>query len=77
MRHSSLDILYVPTSLRKNRTRMLKSLSILEKIHPNDTIAFASNTIDKYENQPDYLHSLCLTDFASSYISKKAIDVPI
>ena len=34
MRHSNVDVLYVPTGLKKNRTRMLKSLSILEKMHP-------------------------------------------
>ena len=45
MRHSNIDVLYVPTGLKKNRTRMLKSLSILEKIHPDDTNVFASNII--------------------------------
>ena len=29
MRHSNIDVLYVPTGLKKNRTRMLKSLSTL------------------------------------------------
>ena len=33
--------------------------------------------IDKYENQPDSLHSMCLTDIASSYVAKKAGDVQI
>ena len=56
---------------------MLKSLSILEKMHPDDTNVFASNIIDKYENRPDNLHSMCLADFTSSYISKKAEDLPI
>ena len=41
---------------------MLKSQSILEKMHPEDTNMFASNIIDKYENRPDDLHSLCLAD---------------
>ena len=50
MRHSNIDVLYVPTGLKKNRTRMLKSLSTLEKMHPDDTNVFASNIIDKYEN---------------------------
>ena len=67
----------VPTGLKKNRTRMLKSLSILEKMHPDDTDVFASNIIGKYENRPNNLHSMCLADFASSYISKKADDLPI
>ena len=33
--------------------------------------------IEKYENQPDNLHSMCLADFASSFVGKKTGDVPI
>ena len=50
MRHSNIDGLYVPNGLKKNRTRILKSLSVLEKIQPDDTNVFVSNIIDKYEN---------------------------
>ena len=56
MRHSNIDVLHVPTSLKKIRTRMLKSLSILEKMHPDDTNVFASNTINKFKNRPDNQH---------------------
>ena len=56
---------------------MFKSLSILEKMHLGDTNVFASNIIDKYKNRPNDLHLLCLADFAFSYISKKAVDVPV
>ena len=77
MRHSNIYLLYVPTDLKKNRTRMLKSLSTLEKMHPDDTNVFASNIIDKYENWLDNLHSMCLADFASSYVSKKVDDLSI
>ena len=62
---------------KNNRTRMLKLLSILERMHPDDTNIFASNIIGKYENRPDTLQSMCLADFASSYVSKKAEDLPI
>ena len=31
---------------KKNRTRMLKSLSILEKVHPDDTNVFAPDIIE-------------------------------
>ena len=58
MRHSNLDVLYVPTGLKNNRTRMLKSLSTLEKIHSDDTNVFASNIIGKYENRPDNVNVL-------------------
>ena len=44
MRHSNIDVLYVPIGLKKNRTRML------EKMHPNVTNVFASNIIGKYKN---------------------------
>ena len=59
MRHSNIDVLYIRSGLKKNRTRMLKLLSILEKMHPDDTNVFASNIINKYENRPDNLHSMC------------------
>ena len=61
----------------KNITRMLKSQSILEKMHPKDANVFASNIIDKYEDGPDDLHFLCSTDFASNYVRKKSGDVPV
>ena len=70
MRHSNIDVIYVPMDLKKNRTRRLKSLLILEKIHPDDINVFACN-IDKYENRPDNLHSMCLADFASSYVTNR------
>ena len=54
---------------------MVKPLAILEKMHPDDI--FASNIIGKYENQPDNLHSVNLADFAPSYVSKEAGDVPV
>ena len=57
IRHSDIDVLYVPAGLKKNRTNF-KSLLILEKMHPDDTNVAACNIIDKYENQPD-LYSLC------------------
>ena len=77
MRYSNIDVLYVPTGLKKNRTRMLKSLSTLEKMHLDDTNVFASNIIEKYKNWPNNLHSVCLAEFESSYISRKANDLPI
>ena len=66
---SNIDIVYVPTGM--------KSLSILEKMHPNDTNVSAVDIIDKCENRADNLHSMCLADFSSSCLSKKADDLQI
>ena len=76
MKHSNIKCSLRSYGSLKNRTRMLKSKSILGKMHPGDTNVFASN-VDKYENWPDDLHSLCLADFASNYVSKKSGDVPV
>ena len=46
--HSNIDVLYVPTGLKKNRTRMLKS--ILENMNPDDTNIFACDITEKYES---------------------------
>ena len=48
MRHSSIDVLYVPTGLKNNRIRVLNTSSILEKMHPDDTNVFTCS-IDKYK----------------------------
>ena len=56
--------------------KLLKSHMNL-KMHPDDSNVFASNVIDKYKSWPNKLHSMCLTDFVSSYISKKADDLLI
>ena len=77
MRHSNIDVLYVPTGLKRNRTKMLKSQSLLQKMHPEDTNVFASNIIDNHENRPDDLHSLCLADFASNDVSKTSGNVAV
>ena len=36
MGHSNIDVLHVPTGLAMNRTKLLMSLPILEKLHPYD-----------------------------------------
>ena len=51
MRHLSIDLLYVPSGLKNNRTRMLKSLSTSEQIHSDFTNVFESNIIERYENR--------------------------
>ena len=50
LRHSNIDVLYVPIDVKETRIRMLKRLqSILEKIYFDDINVFAFNIIDKYE----------------------------
>ena len=48
-----------------------------ENMHPDDTNVFASNIIDRFKNWLDNLHSMCLPDFESSYVTKNADYLPI
>ena len=72
LRLSNIDVMYIPTGLKKNRTRMLKSQAVLEFMDAEDTNAYALNLLDKYENRPDELEQMCLADFCTNYISTKA-----
>ena len=41
----NIFVLYIPSGPQKNRTRMLKSGDILDRMDPNDTNVFATNMI--------------------------------
>ena len=60
MWHSNVDVKYIVTELKKNRTLMLKPRSVLEKMHPDDTNVYALSPLDKYENRPDILEDLSM-----------------
>ena len=55
----------------KNRIRMWKPQVVHEKMNSNDRNIYAWSILDRYENNLD---DLCLTDFASSYLNKIAVD---
>ena len=55
----------------------LKSQTLLEKKNANDTNIYAIGILDRYENRLDDLNVLCLADFVSSYIRKKAVDIAV
>ena len=73
MGHSNIDVIYIPTGLKNNRTRILKRQTVLETMHPDDTNVYATSLLDKYENRPDELEQLCLADFAYNYVNTKAM----
>ena len=77
MRTLNIDVIYLDTGFKKNRTRILKHQSLLDIMDPEDTIVYATNIIEKYTNRPDDLEQLCYTDFGTNYINKKADEVPV
>ena len=71
MRSSNVKTIYIPTGLKKDRTRMLKPQHLLNIMDPEDTNVYATNIIERYANRPDDLESLCYADFATNYINIK------
>ena len=54
--------------------KVLKPQAVYEKVNRNDANIYALSILDRYEHRRDDLDDLCLADFSSSYISKKAVD---
>ena len=54
--------------------KVLKLQAVYEKVNRNDANIYALSILDRYEHLRDDLDDLCLADFASSYISKEAVD---
>ena len=77
MRTSRIQTVYIPTGIKNNRTRMLKDQSVLETMDPEDTNVYQSNMLEKYANRPDDLEQMCYADFATTYISKSAIEAQV
>ena len=71
MRTSNIDVLYLNTGIKKERTRILKPQSVLDSMDPEDTNVYATNLIDRYVNRPDTLDDMCYADFATNYTSKR------
>ena len=68
LRHSNIDVQYIPSGLQKNITHMLKPNLIKDPVYdPESTAIFLPNILDKYANRPDSLEEMCLADFASEY----------
>ena len=79
-RHPDKDVWYVLIGIQKNKTRVFIKTKVFinfRKMHPDDEMEFAYNTNCKFENGPDNLDLMCLTDFECRYDIKKAVDLPI
>ena len=64
-RLSNIDMIYLPSGLKKNRIRMLKSQDELDKMEPSDNNVFQVNIIDRYANRSDSLENMCPADFGT------------
>ena len=65
-RLSNIDMIYLPSGLKKNGIQMLKSRDELDKMEPSDNNVFQVNIIDRYANRSDSLENMCFADFGTT-----------
>ncbi|XP_048238649.1 uncharacterized protein LOC124112461 [Haliotis rufescens] len=67
LRKSDLDVSYILTDLKENRTRLMKPISVISSLHGDDEDLFVASTHDKYASRPYILEDICLAEFSTTY----------
>ena len=70
---SNIDVIYLPSGLKKSRIIMLKSQNELDNMELSDI--YQVKIIDKYANRLDSLESMCLAGFGTTFIGKNSVEV--
>ncbi|XP_060596137.1 uncharacterized protein LOC132750210 [Ruditapes philippinarum] len=63
----SREVLFVATDMPEDRTRLFKSLEVLQRMDEDDEDVYQTNLLDRYSARPDNLEDICLADFATNY----------
>ncbi len=72
LRKSNVDVLFIPTDAKEDRTRILKPSKVLNTMDADDKNIYVPSIHDKYGNRPDTLDSVCLAQFASNYSTRSS-----
>lgn len=67
LKQSSRSTVFVNTNRRANRAFVLKSDAQLANLEEDSTEIAATSLVDRYMERPDWLHDICLADFACKY----------
>ena len=63
----SRQVVFVPTDLPENRTKLLKPLKIIKELDDDDEDLYMTGMLEKYADRPNTVENLCLADFAALY----------
>lgn len=69
LRRSNTTVVYIPTDKPENRTRILKSKAVLDKMESDETDIYVAGVHEKYPARPDNLDNLSLADFVANYVT--------
>ena len=60
--------MFVDTNPKNERISVLKDNISLSQLVDDDTNVFQKNLIDRYQHRPQELQSMCLAQFAATYV---------
>ena len=63
----SRQVIFIPTDLPENRTRLFKPMKLIETLEDDDLDVFQMSILDRYEARPVCLEELCLAEFVARY----------
>ena len=64
----SRKTVYINTSPRQERARMLKTNAQLQRLNEDSTEVYMKDLFQKYSERPQQLEDICLATFASEYV---------
>ena len=63
----SRQVIFLPTDLPENRTRLFKPMKFIETLDDDDPNVFQISILDRYEARPVSVEDLCLAEFVARY----------
>ena len=69
MKQLSRSVVFVNTNPKHERIAVLKSPDSLSQLEDDDTNVFQKSLIDRYQHRPQQLNSMCLAEFAATYVT--------
>ena len=73
MKLLSRSVVFVDTNPKSERIAVLKDKTSLEQLDDEDTNVFQKSLIDRYQHRPRQIQSMCLAEFAATYVTNLPI----
>ena len=69
MKQLSRSVVFVDTNTKNERISVLKNTQELEQLEDDDVDVFQKSLIDRYQHRPQTIQSMCLAEFAATYVT--------
>ena len=69
MKQLSRSVVFVDTNPKNERIAVLKDSNSLQQLDDDDPNVFQKSLIDRYQHRPQELQSMCLAEFAATFVT--------